>query len=217
MSWRSPNSFRPGSGASRSPQPGDPSTLDPTLRMLLIGAAVLGLVVLALVVVFTSTNRRPDSSATVQPTARPTTTPTPTATPTQTMVQRTTATAVPVTAINPAMAGPAEASGNAEAGQALFVRMPSEALAVGAVNCNVCHNIEPGSGTLIGPSLSGIGARAATQVDGLSAAQYLRTSITTPDAYIAGDFLPGLMTQTYMKALTPAQIEDLVAYLLSLP
>jgi mono/diheme cytochrome c family protein len=217
MSWRPSNSFRPGSGSSRSPQPGSPSTLDPTLRMILIGAAALGLVVLALIVVLSNNNRQPGSSAAVQPTVRPTSTTAPAATPTSAVTRRAAATTVPVATISPATAGAVETSGNAEAGQALFVSMPSEALAAGAVNCSVCHNIEPGSGTLVGPSLSGVGTRAATRIEGLSAAQYLRTSITTPDAYLVEGFTPGIMTQTFGKALTPAQTEDLVAYLLTLP
>jgi cytochrome c len=94
--------------------------------------------------------------------------------------------------------------------------MPTAALLAGAVMCSTCHNVDPGSGTLVGPSLSGVATRAETRVAGLSAAQYLRTSIVAPNSYVVEGFVPGLMTQTFEAALTPEQIEDLVAYLLTL-
>ncbi|NTW04344.1 MAG: hypothetical protein HGA19_24285 [Oscillochloris sp.] len=59
-------------------------------------------------------------------------------------------------------------------------------------------------------------ANAETRVAILSPAQYLRTSIVAPNSYVVEGFVPGTMTQTFEAALTPAQIEDLVAYLLTL-
>ncbi|MEI7645089.1 MAG: c-type cytochrome [Chloroflexales bacterium] len=126
------------------------------------------------------------------------------------------ATPTPAPTISPVDAGPVQTTGNAAAGQALFTSMPAEAVLVGAVACSTCHNVDPGSATLIGPSLSGVATRAETRIAALSAAQYLRTSIMAPNSYVVEGFVPGIMTQTFGKALTPTQIEDLVAYLLTL-
>ncbi len=86
----------------------------------------------------------------------------------------------------------------------------------GAPSCVTCHGIEPGEETGVGPNLSDIGSRAATTVDGQSAEEYLRTSITDPDAYLAGGYQEGIMYRQYEQALTEQQIDDLVAYLLTL-
>jgi cytochrome c2 len=120
------------------------------------------------------------------------------------------------TVVSPAEAGPLQSTGNAEAGRALFSAMPTEAIVAGGIACITCHNVEAGSGTLIGPSLSGVATRVSARVAVLSAAQYLRTSIMAPNSYVAEGFTPGIMPQTFGKALTPAQVEDLVAYLLTL-
>jgi len=53
-------------------------------------------------------------------------------------------------------------------------------------------------------------------VDGQSAEEYLRTSITDPDAYLAGGYQEGIMYRQYEQALTEQQIDDLVAYMLTL-
>ncbi|NWF80899.1 MAG: c-type cytochrome [Chloroflexi bacterium] len=148
----------------------------------------------------------------------PTAAPAPTTAPAPTVAAaRPRATTAPVAPFSAAEAGPADTSGDPAAGAALFASLPSEAVAVGGVNCSVCHNIAPGSGTLVGPSLSGIGAIAATRQPDLSAAQYLRVSIINPSAYVVDGFAAGVMPGVYPKGLTPEQIEDLVAYLLTLP
>ena len=46
--------------------------------------------------------------------------------------------------------------------------------------CVTCHSLEAGV-TLVGPSLAGIEGRAGSTVPGLSAADYVRQSITDPD------------------------------------
>ena len=82
--------------------------------------------------------------------------------------------------------------------------------------CATCHAIEPGTDTGSGQSLSNIGNRAGATVPGQSAAEYLRTAITTPDAYLAGGYQEGIMYRGYAQALTTQQINDLVAYMLTL-
>ena len=83
----------------------------------------------------------------------------------------------------------------------------------GKAGCTSCHSIEPGAGG-VGPSLSGIGAAAGTRVSGVSAADYLRKSITDPESFIVEGYNGGVMPDGW--DLTDAQIDSLVDYLLDL-
>jgi cytochrome c len=107
----------------------------------------------------------------------------------------------------------AAAVGDAEAGQALFVAGGD--LSLGALACSTCHNVD-NPNTLIGPSLQGVAERAGTRVAGEDAVTYLHQSIVDPNAYVVEGFAPGLMPQVYGDAFTEDQINDLVAYLLTL-
>lgn len=82
--------------------------------------------------------------------------------------------------------------------------------------CATCHAIEPGMDTGSGQSLSNIGNRAGKAVAGQPAEEYLRTAITDPDAYLSSGYQEGIMYRGYAQALTAQQINDLVAYMLSL-
>jgi cytochrome c553 len=82
--------------------------------------------------------------------------------------------------------------------------------------CATCHAIEPGMDTGSGQSLSNIGNRAGVAVPGQSAEEYLRTAITNPDAYLAGGYQEGIMYRDYAQSLTAQQVNDLVAYMLTL-
>jgi mono/diheme cytochrome c family protein len=86
----------------------------------------------------------------------------------------------------------------------------------GGPACATCHATEPGMDTGSGPSLAGIGDRAGTAVAGQSAAEYLRASIVDPVAFLAGGYQEGIMYRAYAQALTTKQIDDLVAYMLTL-
>ena len=93
--------------------------------------------------------------------------------------------------------------------------------------CFACHSISAGV-NLAGPSLAGIGARAEALVDSAGytgqatdAAGYIRESIVAPHAHL----VPGqmyaadgrsFMPDNYDRTLTAEQIEQLVAYLLTL-
>lgn len=89
--------------------------------------------------------------------------------------------------------------------------------------CGACHTI-PGIDTavgMIGPALATIGTDAATRVAGTTAEAYLRESILNPNAFIApkcptGDCLPGLMLPNLADILTPAEIDLIIGYLLTL-
>jgi sulfur-oxidizing protein SoxX len=107
------------------------------------------------------------------------------------------------------------APGDPQAGRRLFNgQIALDDLA--ATPCSQCHSAEPGGISSLGTNLSNIGNRSATTVPGQSAEEYLRTSIVDPDAFLAGNFQDGLMYRRYGSALTPQQINDLVAYMLTL-
>lgn len=80
--------------------------------------------------------------------------------------------------------------------------------------CFSCHSVNPAE-WLVGPSLSGIPQRAGTRIEGLAARDYLRMIIRDPDR-ITPSLIPGIMPRTYAQTLTDKQIEDLVAYLMTL-
>ena len=107
--------------------------------------------------------------------------------------------------------GDARTGGDPAAGRKLF----TENRRGGAAGCRTCHSLAPGV-TLVGPSLAGVGTRAETRVAGLSAEQYLLQSILDPDAYVVAGFPKGQMLRDTAKRLTEEQIQDLVAFLLTL-
>ena len=104
-------------------------------------------------------------------------------------------------------------------GQQLFKQPPA--------SCFACHSTSPGV-NLAGPSLAGIGSRSDTVVTqsdytgtAADAAGYLRESILTPSAHI----VPGtiysaggrsFMPDNYDETLTAEQVDQLVAYLMTL-
>lgn len=104
-------------------------------------------------------------------------------------------------------------------GQALFRQSPP--------GCFACHSTAPGV-NLVGPSLAGIAATAAARVqaseytgDATDAEGYLRESILAPSAdIVAGaNYSSGgvsMMPATFGQSLEPAQVDALVAYLMTL-
>ena len=79
--------------------------------------------------------------------------------------------------------------------------------------CVTCHSLEEGV-TLVGPSMAGLAVRAGTTVPGLSAADYIRLSITEPDSFVVDGFVEGQMPSGWDQTLTERQIDSLVAFLL---
>lgn len=110
--------------------------------------------------------------------------------------------------------------GDASRGQALF-----QQTLIGASNapgCTTCHSLAPGV-VLVGPSLAGIGSHATTILvrkdytgQAQNAVDYLREAILQPNVYVEPGFQPNLMRTTYGKELSGQEIEDLVAFLLTL-
>ncbi len=81
--------------------------------------------------------------------------------------------------------------------------------------CTICHSLDPDV-QKAGPSLAGIATRAASRLPGLSAEAYLRQSIMDPNAFIVPGFSGGQMPPTFGTILSEAQIQDIVAFLLTL-
>jgi len=97
-------------------------------------------------------------------------------------------------------------TGNPANGQALFT---------GVAGCVACHDTAQGI-TIVGPSLKGVGDRAAKRIPGMSATDYIHNHIINPDIFTVPGFSPGIMPKTFKQMLTPSQIDDIVAYLMTL-
>lgn len=80
--------------------------------------------------------------------------------------------------------------------------------------CSTCHRADSEQ-RLIGPGLLNLGARAAQRVPGETALDYIRTSIVKPGAFVV-DGYPDIMPKNWGKVFTDDQLNDLVAYLLTL-
>lgn len=93
--------------------------------------------------------------------------------------------------------------------------------------CSTCHTVQGLADGQIGPDLTHIGTVAGDRVKdpgykgkAKDAAGYIRESIVDPNAYIppkcpAGDCFKDIMPKDFGQKLTPQQLEDLVAYLLT--
>lgn len=83
--------------------------------------------------------------------------------------------------------------------------------------CAACHSLD---GTVVvGPSWLGIAGSEEQLADGSSVtvdADYLRESILDPNARIVEGFVPGVMPQNFGEILDPDQIQDIIAFILSL-
>jgi mono/diheme cytochrome c family protein len=102
-------------------------------------------------------------------------------------------------------------AGSAQAGEKLF----KQATIGNQAGCVSCHSLEAGV-TLVGPSLAGIGSQAGERVNGLSAQEYLRQSILEPNASISEGFTANVMPLVWSDELSDEEIDNLVAFLLSL-
>lgn len=83
----------------------------------------------------------------------------------------------------------------------------------GAPACSSCHHTN--SETLVGPGLQGVSERASTRVEGLSAKEYILTSILQPANFVVSGF-SNLMYTGYHSKLSSQNLADLIAYLLTL-
>ena len=106
-----------------------------------------------------------------------------------------------------------------ELGRVLFNTTPP--------GCAACHSIAPGT-NIVGPSLAGIAGTAAARMksgdyhgSARDAAAYIRESIVDPNAYVlqGPTYSAGgrsLMPSDYAQTLKSEQVDQIVAYLLTL-
>lgn len=85
-----------------------------------------------------------------------------------------------------------------------------------APTCKTCHVVEANAEPIVGPNLYGIASVAGSRVPGQSAAEYLRAAIVAPNDFLVEGYQPGIMPQTYELYLSEQQINDIVAYMLTL-
>ncbi|MBI5653027.1 MAG: cytochrome c [Chloroflexi bacterium] len=182
----------------------------------------------------------PPTPTPVPPTATPippTATPAPTATatrvpPTNTPVPPTvtqvppTATATRAPTIAPTVAVTQTAGGTLKGDPANGAKIFDRA----KIECNACHDVtKPSPGGEYAPNLANLATvteqilkSAAYTGKAKTVAEYFRESLLEPNIYIvAGDAYrekdgSSAMDQDYAKRLTPQEIEDLIAYLLTL-
>ena len=98
---------------------------------------------------------------------------------------------------------------DAGSGEKLFNQSNNEAPA-----CSACHSLTGESGGM-GNSLAGIAALAGGRVAGQSAEEYLYWSILRPGQYLLAGY-SNLMYSRYEESLEPADLADLIAFLLTL-
>jgi nitric oxide reductase subunit C len=117
-------------------------------------------------------------------------------------------------------APPPESVGDVAAGKALFnqATLGKDKLP----GCASCHSIQPDK-VIVGPSLAGIAsdANGATSEEGYEGKAkdpvgWLREDIVNPDIDVAQGFPAHVMPQNFGTELTDKQINDLIAYLLTL-
>jgi mono/diheme cytochrome c family protein len=101
--------------------------------------------------------------------------------------------------------------GDVERGAQLFAMGEDE-----APPCLTCHRVHSGQvGFSVGPNLAGVAERAGTRVAELTAEEYLRQSIIEPHRYVVSGYRD-IMYPDYKEHFTEQNIQDLIAYLLTL-
>jgi len=81
--------------------------------------------------------------------------------------------------------------------------------------CAACHSLAPDT-IIVGPSLAGITAVAATRRPGQDGRSYLMNSIMRPGDYLVEGF-QDLMPKDLGKSLSGEDIDAVIAYLLAQP
>lgn len=93
-------------------------------------------------------------------------------------------------------------AGNPDRGKGLFTSQ----------TCLACHSLEAGK-VVVGPSLAGIFATAATREPGVGAKEYLYESIVSPNKFVVPKFQPDMMPPTFAQTMSAQQMADLLAWM----
>jgi mono/diheme cytochrome c family protein len=104
-------------------------------------------------------------------------------------------------------------SGAVTAGEELFNQT-----VIGAnAGCITCHSLEPDV-VIVGPSMAAFFIEAEKEGEelGMTAEAFIRQSILDPNAVLAADYPPDTMPTDWEEVLTEEQVDNLVAYLMSL-
>jgi mono/diheme cytochrome c family protein len=104
---------------------------------------------------------------------------------------------------------PASLQGDAAQGEVLFKQGIG-----GQASCATCHALN--DQRIVGPGMSGIALRAGQRVSGKISEQYLRESILYPNSFVVPEYPSSVMPSNFGQVLTPQQVDNLVAYLLTL-
>ncbi|HLE30959.1 MAG TPA: cytochrome c [Anaerolineales bacterium] len=94
--------------------------------------------------------------------------------------------------------------GNPEAGNADFA----------AKGCSGCHSLEAGV-KIVGPSLKGVVGETEKRRAGYPPEIYFYESVTRPSAFIVPGFQDGLMPKDFKETLTPQELADVIAFLMT--
>ncbi len=103
-----------------------------------------------------------------------------------------------------------EAAGDEGEAAAVAVGDAANGEAIFAPACGSCHGPEDS----LGPAIVGMGERAATRVDGLSAEDYLYEAIVDPGAYVVEDFV-NMMPPSYGDTYSEQELQDIIAFILT--
>lgn len=82
-------------------------------------------------------------------------------------------------------------------------------------HCSTCHRIGGDGGGTGGPALTHVGTLSGTRRPGMNPGEYIRESIEDPGAYVVTGY-PDTMPRGQARDLSPADVDALVRYLLSL-
>lgn len=99
---------------------------------------------------------------------------------------------------------------------------PADPLAAGRqlfnqYGCNACHVLGDAKAVgVIGPSLDGIGTRAAGIVAGQSAEEYVQLAIVKPNDHVAEGYPANIMPQDYGLRMSEQDLATMVNYLLEM-
>jgi mono/diheme cytochrome c family protein len=139
-------------------------------------------------------------------------------------------TEVPLTEVPPTEVSPTETAlpatdtheaeialeaGDPQRGQEIFLSGGAYENYNASSACISCHTLDGRVGAQDGPSLLGVGTRAAERVSGLAADDYLRESIMNPPSFIVPTY-SNKMSKMGAKFLSEQEVEDVVAFLLTL-